>query len=411
MTGNNYSLKQKSGKRLVLLVSGFFLLVLLGLAMFAFGFGDKSDDQALQSSDSQQAPGENEELEFSRINGRYMFSGTVVPARAVENEARRADGSVDYSQPFSRFDTFNPDQYDAWLVDFECPMTENDIPYQTQVANTVFNCPDEFAPELAKYFDFANVANNHTRDQGDEGFEDTVRFLEAAGIQTIGHWDPREKEEICEVVALPVRLQKLNGEEEQGRLPVAFCAWHYFEKDPLPEELAAMDEYAALMPVFAFMQVGAEYRATADEKQRSIAHDLIDNHDPEFVIGNSPHWVQDTEAYKGKLIVYSTGNFIFDQLDEETNRGLSIDAEMTLAYDKNVQAWLDLGSACNPQVRDDSCLEQARQQGLEKVDVAFAFKPVASIGGYRELTQKAGEQIQAAVEQRANWAETMEGLE
>lgn len=410
MRQNNYSINRGGSKRIKLLWAGIALLILLGIWLLLVARqGETSDNQSPQAQ--QQSSNSQEPAKYTELKGRYMFSGTVVPARAVENEARRADGSVDYAQPFSRFDTFNPDQYDGWMIDFECPMTENDIPYQTQVQNTVFNCPDEFAPELAKYFTFANVANNHTRDQGDQGYEDTVRFLEAAGIQTVGHWDPREQDEICEIIALPVRLQKTEGGEEQGSLPVAFCAWHYFEKNPLPEELAEMDKYAEIMPVIALMQVGAEYRATADEKQRSIAHDLIDNHDPEFVIGNSPHWVQDTEARDGKLIVYSTGNFIFDQLDLETNRGLSIDAEMTIAYDENVQAWLDLGDSCQPETRGDNCLDQARQQQLQKIDLDFSFNPIASIGGYRELTQLAPADVQEAVEQRANWEETINGLE
>jgi poly-gamma-glutamate synthesis protein (capsule biosynthesis protein) len=31
------------------------------------------------------------------------------------------------------------------------------------------------------------------------------------------------------------------------------------------------------------------------------------------VIGNHPHWVQGVELYKGKVISYALGNFIFDQ--------------------------------------------------------------------------------------------------
>ena len=406
MRAKNYSLQDVGRKRKL-----FLFIILVGVIISlaaAFALSQRIDEQPTGSSNSSLPGPEPSDTGIVSVKGKYMFSGTIVPARAVENEARRADGTVDYAQPFSQFDTFNPDQYDAWLMDFECPMTENDIPYQTQVANTVFNCPDEFAPELAEYFTFANVANNHTRDQGDEGFADTVRFLEAAGIQTIGHWDPREQDEICEVVALPVRLQKTDETEEEGTLPVAFCAWHYFEKDPLPEEIAVMDEYAEIMPVFAFMQVGAEYRATADSKQISVARQIIDS-GPEFLIGNSPHWVQNTEVYKGKLIVYSTGNFIFDQLDEETNRGLSIDTEMNIQYDENVQAWLDLGKTCEP--RGDNCLEIAKDLGLQKIKVSLDYSPVASIGGYRELTQKAPLNVQAAVEQRANWTQTLKDLE
>ncbi len=345
--------------------------------------------------------------EVTVVKGKYMFSGTIVLARAVENEAKRSDGTVDYAQPFSKFDTFNPEQYDGWLADIECPVTTNYIPYRTQVANTVFNCPPEFIPELKKYITIANVANNHTRDQGDEGFSETVRHLEEGGIQTVGHWDPREIDDICEVISLPVRLQKDDGKEEQGTLPMAFCAWHYFQKDPAPGEIEEAAKYAEIMPVFAFMQVGVEYRDSADPRQVEFGRKIIDQ-GSEFLIGNSPHWVQNTENYKGKLIVYSTGNFIFDQLDAETNRGLSISADMTIPYDENVQAWLDLGKTCEP--RGDNCFKLAKDLGLKKVDIDLVFDAIGSSGGYTHLTQLATPDLQAAIEARANWKTTLEGL-
>ncbi len=344
------------------------------------------------------------------VHGRYLFSGTVVIARAVENEARRPDGSIDYDQPFSRFDTFNPGQYDAWQFDHECPMTTQDIPYRTQVENTIFNCRPEFIPSMLKVFPvtIANIANNHTHDMGDDGFRQTVELLEGGGIQTFGHYDPRVKEDICEVIALPVRLQLPGGGEEKGVLPVAFCAWHYFEKDPIDDEFAVLQQYAEIMPVFAFSQVGVEYRPTADDKQISVARSIIDAGPPEFVIVNSPHWVQNTEVYKGRLIVYSTGNFMFDQLDEETNRGLSIDATMEIPYDDHVAQWLAIGEQCR--ARGDSCLQLARERGLRKVDIKLTYQAIGSTTGYKKLTQKADSATQVAIEERANWQQTVKAL-
>src|SRR4051812_27358420 len=61
-----------------------------------------------------------------RVAGRYLLNGTVVWARATE---RNAAGN--YAAPFSQLDTFNRNQYDAWSTDFECPITNNIVPYQT----------------------------------------------------------------------------------------------------------------------------------------------------------------------------------------------------------------------------------------------------------------------------------------
>ena len=44
-----------------------------------------------------------------------------------------------------------------------------------------------------------------------------------------------------------------------------------------------------------------------------------------MVLGSHPHWVQAIESYKGRLIVYSLANFIFDQdWSEETQEGFMI---------------------------------------------------------------------------------------
>ncbi len=341
------------------------------------------------------------------VEAKYLFSGTVVPARAVENEARRADGSIDYDQPFSKLNTFNPQQYDAWTVDLECPVTDAEIPYRQQVANTIFNCRPEFVNAMSKYFSIANLANNHVYDMGKDKFPQMQQHVEKSGMQYLGNQDPAATKDVCEVMAMKVNLHKKGGQTEAGTLPIAFCAWHYFERDPYPGEFDVMKQYADIMPVVGLMQVGVEYVATAGADQRAIGRQIIDG-GAEFVIGNSPHWVQDSDVYNGKLIFYSTGNFIFDQLDSETNRGASVEVTMSIDYDENVAQWLALGESCRAHY--DDCLEKAKQQKLQKIQPKFTYGLVASTTGYREITQKASPSVQAAVEQRANWAQTLKEL-
>ena len=367
----------------------------------------------LYSSQEAAAPTEevaNEEaavepIEYD-VEGRYLFSGTVVLARAVEKFAVDANGQTDYGQPFSGLDTFEPSKYDAWLVDLECPATDALVSYQQQIESLIFNCPIEFLPEMYKYITLINLANNHTSDLGKDGFNETQQNLADAGFQHFGNYDPSVSEDVCEVVALPVRLGYAEGERD-GKLPVAFCSWHYFFRDPLSNELEVMEKFAEVMPVFAFQHAGVEYVATAGGNQPGLAKSIIDL-GAEFVIGNSPHWVQNTEVYKGKLIAYSTGNFIFDQLETETNRGANFDLTISVNYDENLEKWLELGESCAEQ--NDNCLQEAIDLGLEKVDLDLKWDIVASLGGVREITRKADSATQKAVEERANWAETLEEL-
>ncbi|HWT55690.1 MAG TPA: CapA family protein [Candidatus Microsaccharimonas sp.] len=333
------------------------------------------------------------------VDGRYLLNGTVVWARAVE---KYANGN--YAQPFSQLDTFHPEQYDAWSTDFECPITNNVVPYQTQIDKLIFNCRPEFLPAASKYFSIYDLANNHTDNQGGEtGLEETRTHLEQAGDQYFGTFDPADSKNVCEVLALPVRVVKSDKSEQKSSLPIAFCGWHYFYRRPLPGEIAVMDQYAKYMPVFAFAEMGVEYHPTADATQVDIAHQIVD-HGPEFLIANNPHWVQNTEVYKNKLIVYSTGNFIFDQLDTETNRSDSIAAAMTVPYDANVAKWLKLAPSCK--AFHDSCLQQAQQQGLKKVKLSINFGVVAGQNGVRVITHRADETTKQAVLQRTNWTTT-----
>ena len=340
-----------------------------------------------------------------RVEGRYLFTGTTVWARAVEKYARG-----DFAQPFSQLHTLEREKYDAWSTDFECPITENVVPYDVQVNNLVFNCRPEFLSEASKYFNLYDLANNHTDNQGGQtGITSTRASMEKAGVQYFGNYDPTITEDICEVIALPVRVQLPDGKEQKKSLPVAFCAWHLFNyfRGPRPEELAVVQQYAELMPVFGFAEMGLEYKETASPDIVSNAHQMIDA-GSDVLFANNPHWVQNTEVYKDKLIVYSLGNFIFDQLDTETNRGASIDTSLTVPYDPNVAKWLALAPSCA--VFKDDCLARAKQQGLKKVSFNLKYAVVASQGGAGKVTHKADAATQAAVEARMNWPQTLKAL-
>lgn len=395
---NNRTPRRKRRWRQLLVL----LLILAGLAGAVWAFRNDSPAPNLSTLIKQN---QSDDGSFNYLDGRYLFSGTIVLARAVEKEARG-----DYNQPFSGLATFKPDSYDAWMADLECPVTTNTVSYQSQIANLIFNCRPEWLPTMAKYFKIVNLAGNHTYDMGAEGFTETVGHLKKAGIIPVGNYSPRVKEDICKVLALPVKVKSTKDADksEPARLPVAFCAWHYFSFSPEAGEIEVMKQYAEIMPVFAFMQAGTEYLPKAQPDQVELARKIIDAGPPEFLIGNSPHWVQNTEVYKDRLIVYSTGNFIFDQLDPETMRGASIDAKMTLGYDDNIAKWLALADKC--QASSSVCLEEAKKQNLSKVKTSLKFEAVGSTGGYMRVTRKADAALQKAIEQRLNWSESMKQL-
>jgi poly-gamma-glutamate synthesis protein (capsule biosynthesis protein) len=67
---------------------------------------------------------------------------------------------------------------------------------------------------------------------------------------------------------------------------------------------------------------GVEYTSVPTQEQIDLAHLTVDA-GADLVLGNHPHWVQGTETYKNKFIVYGFGNFIFDQMwSQETREGV-----------------------------------------------------------------------------------------
>jgi poly-gamma-glutamate synthesis protein (capsule biosynthesis protein) len=73
--------------------------------------------------------------------------------------------------------------------------------------------------------------------------------------------------------------------------------------------------------LIVFMHWGVEYQSRETSHQRAMARLAIES-GADFVVGSHPHVIQPAETYAGKPIVYSLGNFVFDEmLDDNVRRG------------------------------------------------------------------------------------------
>jgi poly-gamma-glutamate synthesis protein (capsule biosynthesis protein) len=71
--------------------------------------------------------------------------------------------------------------------------------------------------------------------------------------------------------------------------------------------------------VVACFHWSAEYTHKPSDSQRNMGH-LACDAGADLVIGSHPHCTQAIEMYNGKLIAYSLGNFIFDQMEHDYSR-------------------------------------------------------------------------------------------
>jgi poly-gamma-glutamate synthesis protein (capsule biosynthesis protein) len=389
----NKKLRRLSILTVYILVIGGFLSIFL--------IGNKFDKKKSNMPAIKHQSKSSTSYEYKSVSGNYLFSGTVMLGRAIETYAMG-----DYNQPFSGMSTLG--SYDANIGVLECPITNNVDSYQNQVTNLLFNCSPKWLPTLKKYFPILDLSSNHLYDQTQTGYNTTVNYLTSAGFQTVGNFNPHIEKDDCKAIALPIKLQKDNNQSVSATIPVAMCSYNYKTiYTPSPGELESIQKWSKLMPVIGMMNGGPEYMHTNGPDQANVAHKMID-YGASFVLGNGTHWVQNTEVYKGKLIEYSMGNFIFDQLDYDGRIALNVSVAMSFKYDDNVAKWIANSDSCKN--NSEGCLSIASTQNLSKINPKFIFGAVGSYGGYLQVATKASPSQQADIESRATWSSSMKLL-
>lgn len=377
------------------------VIILVGTCLIAWTVWPRGEPSAPAPDVSTPAPSP------VAVTSDVLFLGNAFWGRYTHEYAMKSP--LGYAYPFSRLHELQRDDYDAWISGLECPMKASvHMTAAEQEENLQFNCSPDFLPEAKKWFTAFSLANNHTDNQGVDGFEETKEHLDEQGIQYFGHYDPNKLDDICEVVALPVTVQYSDDSTKKELLPVAICAYHGVFRIPSQAAVDEISRYSKMMPVFAMPHMGAEYKPVPDQIKTDFYHRLIDT-GADVVLGDHPHWVQSTEAYKGKLIVYSMGNFMFDQnWNPELMRSAAIHTRVTIK-EGSLAEWLALGETCR--AYHDDCLETAESKGLSRLNPSYQFDAIITQTDRRALTGLAEPSVEQSVRDRLDWDRTMSALD
>ncbi len=384
-------------------------LVLIGIGAIIYLWYHPYSTGTKQSSTSQQA--KKPVPTPTSLASKALFMGDVYWGRNINVWSQASPLKTAY--PFSRLNEFHREKYDAWVADLECPVVPGvHLTAAEEEATLSFNCDPSYLPEAAKWFTIFSNANNHSDNQGGEqGLETTREQLDKNGIQYFGSFDPEMLSDVCEVISFPVHVTMSDKTTAKRFLPVALCGYHGVFKTPSAASLAVMQRYSQIMPVIAYPHSGAEYQPAPDQIKTNLYRAMIDN-GADVVLGDHPHWVQTTEAYKGHLIVYAMNNFIFDQqFNLEVTRAAVVDLDLTLrqgADASELAKWLAIGDECK--AFHDNCLQKAEAEHLTKLDLDWHF----SIIGSRDdghLAHPASESDTAAILNRLNWSQTIKQLQ
>jgi poly-gamma-glutamate synthesis protein (capsule biosynthesis protein) len=180
---------------------------------------------------------------------------------------------------------------------------------------------EEQVASLAKHgVRHVNLANNHQFDMRTPGTVSTHEILAKLGIAWIGA--PRAEEPLVRVETVEVRGYRIafiaatkwmNDHPKQGEpRPVFILPDSDLAAQIIPSIEAAKADHDAVIVVLHW---GREYEDEPRKNQVKAAHAMIDA-GATAIIGHHPHVLQAVERYKGGVIAYSLGNFIFRNVTE-----------------------------------------------------------------------------------------------
>jgi poly-gamma-glutamate capsule biosynthesis protein CapA/YwtB (metallophosphatase superfamily) len=219
---------------------------------------------------------------------------------------------------------------DCRLINLECVISnQGEAWHPTTKAFHFRACPRALEFLQAAKIDAVALANNHVLDYGPDALLDCLKLLDRAGIKRTGVGVNLEEALAPALLELPqgrVAVVALTDNEPEweatGTKPgVAYVAYNDRGlKEPyrssLVQVLSIVRRQADLVIVSA--HVGPNWGAPSRSMQ-ALAHDVIDL-GADLYWGHSNHTPQGIERYKGKAILYSTGDFIDDYMVDEDER-------------------------------------------------------------------------------------------
>jgi poly-gamma-glutamate capsule biosynthesis protein CapA/YwtB (metallophosphatase superfamily) len=207
---------------------------------------------------------------------------------------------------------------DLRIINLECAITEHKEPWRRTQKVFHFRA-DPLAIEVlrAARTDACSLANNHTLDFEEQGLLDTLAHLEAAGIRYAGAG--RDPEEAARPVLLGggVALVAFTDNEPPFAAAPGKPGTNYLPVSLKPEVLRRVEE-----AIRAARAAGAETIVFSNhwgpnmverpkEVFRRFARTVVDL-GADVYYGHSAHVFQGVEIYRGKPILYDTGDFIDD---------------------------------------------------------------------------------------------------
>jgi poly-gamma-glutamate capsule biosynthesis protein CapA/YwtB (metallophosphatase superfamily) len=230
---------------------------------------------------------------------------------------------------------FHLGEADLVFGNFESTLTE--VPHSAKNTSRpmtfAFRSPPWYASVLrAAGFNVLNVANNHSMDFFEQGFNDTIANIESEGMLAVGRKGEIQYTEVNGIKIAFIGFSYLNAHNTVHDLDAAGALVQEAEQNADVVVISVHAGKEGTDAVFSRNQTEYFY----SENRGNLVHfsRTVVDYGADLVLGHGPHVPRAVELYNNRLIAYSLGNFLgYRTLSTQGALGLSMILQVSVNGD------------------------------------------------------------------------------
>ncbi|MBP7176416.1 MAG: AmmeMemoRadiSam system protein B [Thermoclostridium sp.] len=273
---------------------------------FLFGFFADAQDEPMTAA--------------RRVN--IIAAGDIMLGRGVASSLKARGASFLY--PFLEVKSILQEG-EFIFANLENPLTDRKESLDAQSKIILKAQPEAVSGLAFAGFNIVSVANNHMMDYYEDGLTDTMKILETNQILHAGAGESLQQARepaIAEKNGVKMGVLAYTEMAEmvhRGNPSIKFAAGINqagvapLQLKRIEEDIRALRDEVDILAVS--LHWGVEDSCEVTPEQVEMAHQICD-FGADMILGHHPHRFQGIEIYNGKPIIYSLGNFIFDQVPE-----------------------------------------------------------------------------------------------
>tara|TARA_B100000508_G_scaffold37715_2_gene29505 strand:- start:933 stop:2060 length:1128 start_codon:yes stop_codon:yes gene_type:complete len=243
---------------------------------------------------------------------RLVFVGDVLLARNVEFLLRSKGSDYPYrGLSFSSL-TSNP----AVIGNFEAAIPKEHVPTQENMLR--FSVDERFlTPAIQAGFTHFSLANNHSLDYGESGYNNTLVEFSNSNLSGFGVAEEVNSNSVTYINQETSKVAIIGAEDLSGQTEAT-------ELIQLIKQVSVKSDFQVI-----YIHWGVEYDSQSSQVQQQLARQLV-SAGADLIVGHHPHVVQEVDLINGVPVFYSLGNYIFDQyFSNDVKEGLVLEVDFS----------------------------------------------------------------------------------